>query len=217
MRARKEVRFTDCAALVRDLKDASSRGILAKRLKYYAHATLLIIDELGYLDVDEEGADLLFQLVSARYEHRSTVITTNVAVGLWADVFGDAVTAAAIADRVCHHCTMLKITGRSYRMKDLLAEAADLLVEGRHLVRDLALAGLGGGDPDGNPSLYDAIYKAKKASMPADNIARAVKRGAGAEDGAANYEDIVYEGYAPAGVGLIIECLTDNRDRKSVV
>lgn len=110
---------------VRALKDASSRGILAKRLKYYAHATLLIIDELGYLDVDEEGADLLFQLVSARYEHRSTVITTNVAVGLWADVFGDAVTAAAIADRVCHHCTMLKITGRSYRMKDLLAEAAD--------------------------------------------------------------------------------------------
>lgn len=98
VRARKEVRFTDCAALVRDLKDASSRGILAKRLKYYAHATLLIIDELGYLDV---------------------------AVGLWADVFGDAVTAAAIADRVCHHCTMLKITGRSYRMKDLLAEAAD--------------------------------------------------------------------------------------------
>ena len=125
VRARKEVRFTDCAALVRDLKDASSRGILAKRLKYYAHASLLIIDELGYLDVDEEGADLLFQLVSARYEHRSTVITTNVAVGLWADVFGDAVTAAAIADRVCHHCTMLKITGRSYRMKDLLAEAAD--------------------------------------------------------------------------------------------
>ena len=110
VRARKEVRFTDCAALVRDLKDASSRGILAKRLKYYAHASLLIIDELGYLDVDEEGADLLFQLVSARYEHRSTVITTNVAVGLWADVFGDAVTAAAIADRVCHHCTMLKLS-----------------------------------------------------------------------------------------------------------
>ncbi len=112
----------DCAGLVGDLRDAPSRGILAKRLKYYAHAKLLIIDELGYLDVDEGGADLLFQLVSARYEHRSTVITTNVAVGLWAEVFGDAVTAAAIADRVCHHCTMLKITGRSYRMKDLLAD-----------------------------------------------------------------------------------------------
>ena len=139
VRARKEVRFTDCAALVRDLKDASSRGILAKRLKYYAHATLLIIDELGYLDVDEEGADLLFQLVSARYEHRSTVITTNVAVGLWADVFGDAVTAAAIADRVCHHCTMLKITGRSYRMKDLLAEAADETLPGYERLKFLSI------------------------------------------------------------------------------
>ena len=72
---------------------------------------------------------------------------------------------------------------------------------------------MGGGDPDGNPSLYDAIYKAKKASMPADNIKRAVKRGSGEEAGGANYEDIVYEGYAPAGVGLIIECLTDNRNR----
>lgn len=82
------------------------------------------------------------------------------------------------------------------------------------LIKNIEIAArLGGGDPDGNPSLYDAIYKAKKASMPADNIARAVKRGAGAEDGAANYEDIVYEGYAPAGVGLIIECLTDNRNR----
>ncbi len=82
------------------------------------------------------------------------------------------------------------------------------------LIKNIEIAArLGGGDPDGNPSLYDAIYKAKKASMPADNIARAVKRGAGDEDGAANYEDIVYEGYAPAGVGLIIECLTDNRNR----
>ncbi len=72
---------------------------------------------------------------------------------------------------------------------------------------------MGGGDSDGNPSLYDAIYKAKKASMPADNIKRAVKRGSGEEAGGANYEDIVYEGYAPAGVGLIIECLTDNRNR----
>ena len=74
-------------------------------------------------------------------------------------------------------------------------------------------AHMGGGDPDGNPSLYDAIYKAKKASMPTDNIKRAVKRGSGEEAGGANYEDIVYEGYTPAGVGLIIECLTDNRNR----
>jgi YebC/PmpR family DNA-binding regulatory protein len=82
------------------------------------------------------------------------------------------------------------------------------------LIKNIEIAArLGGGDPDGNPMLYDAIVKAKKASMPADNIKRAVKRGSGDEAGAANYEDIVYEGYAPAGVGLIIECLTDNRNR----
>ena len=68
VKAGKEVRFIDCARLVDDLKDAQSRGILKKRLKYYAHSKLLIIDELGYLDIDEGGADLLFQLVSTRYE-----------------------------------------------------------------------------------------------------------------------------------------------------
>ena len=82
------------------------------------------------------------------------------------------------------------------------------------LIKNIEIAArLGGGDPDGNPTLYDAIVKAKKASMPADNIKRAVKRGSGEEAGGANYEEIVYEGYAPAGVGLIIECLTDNRNR----
>ena len=119
VRARKEVRFIDCARLVADLKDAASRGLVEKRIKYYAHCTLLIIDELGYLDIDDEGADLLFRLVSARYEHRSTIVTTNVGIGAWADVFGDAVTASAIADRLVHHCTLMKITGPSYRMKDL--------------------------------------------------------------------------------------------------
>ena len=82
------------------------------------------------------------------------------------------------------------------------------------LIKNIEIAARqGGGDPDGNPALYDAIYKAKKNSMPADNIKRAVKRGSGEEAGGANYEDIVYEGYAPGGVGLIIECLTDNRNR----
>lgn len=109
-----EVRFMDCARLVDDLKDAQARGILKKRLKYYAHSKLLIIDE--------GGADLLFQLVSTRYEQRSTIITTNVDIGGWAKVFGDEVAASAIADRVCYHCSMIKITGRSYRLKDLPAE-----------------------------------------------------------------------------------------------
>ena len=70
------------------------------------------------------------------------------------------------------------------------------------LIKNIEIAArMGGGDPDGNPSLYDAIYKAKKASMPADNIKRAVKRGSGEEAGGANYEDIVYEGYAPEPCG----------------
>lgn len=117
--AGREVRFVDCARLVEDLEDASSRGILKKRLKYYAHSRLLIIDELGYLDVGSAGADLLFQLISTRYEQRSTIITTNVGISGWGRVFGDDVAASAIADRVCHHCHLVKITGRSYRLKDL--------------------------------------------------------------------------------------------------
>jgi len=71
----------------------------------------------------------------------------------------------------------------------------------------------GGADVSGNPALYDAIQKAKKTSVPNDNIDRAVKRGAGLEDGAATYETIMYEGYGPAGVAIMIECLTDNRNR----
>ncbi|MBQ3327502.1 MAG: ATP-binding protein, partial [Clostridia bacterium] len=67
-------------------------------------------------------ANLMFQLISTRYEKRSTIITTNVGIGGWANVFGDDVAASAIADRVCHHCTLIKITGRSYRLKDLPAE-----------------------------------------------------------------------------------------------
>ncbi|MBK6874525.1 MAG: YebC/PmpR family DNA-binding transcriptional regulator [Kineosporiaceae bacterium] len=71
----------------------------------------------------------------------------------------------------------------------------------------------GGGDPNGNPTLWDAIYKAKKASVPNDNIDRAVKRGSGAEAGGADYHTIMYEGYGPNGVAVLIECLTDNRNR----
>jgi len=71
----------------------------------------------------------------------------------------------------------------------------------------------GGADIDGNPTLFDAIAKAKKNSMPADNIDRAVKRGAGLESGGANWQTIMYEGYGPGGVALMIECLTDSRNR----
>jgi YebC/PmpR family DNA-binding regulatory protein len=71
----------------------------------------------------------------------------------------------------------------------------------------------GGGDPAGNPTLYDAIQKAKKSSVPNENIDRALRRGAGLEAGGATYETVTYEGYAPGGVAVLVQCLTDNKNR----
>jgi YebC/PmpR family DNA-binding regulatory protein len=82
------------------------------------------------------------------------------------------------------------------------------------LIKNVEVAArLGGPDPDGNPTLYDAIQKARKNSVPLDNIERAVKRGSGAEAGGADWETIMYEGYGPQGVAILVECLTDNRNR----
>ena len=82
------------------------------------------------------------------------------------------------------------------------------------MIKNIEVAArLGGGDPAGNPTLFDAIQKAKKSSVPNDNIDRAVKRGSGAEAGGADWQTIMYEGYGPNGVAVLIECLTDNRNR----
>lgn len=82
------------------------------------------------------------------------------------------------------------------------------------LVKNIEVAArMGGGDPVGNPTLFDAIQKAKRTSVPNDNIERAVKRGSGVEAGAAEYQTIIYEGYAPGGVAMLVECLTDNKNR----
>jgi YebC/PmpR family DNA-binding regulatory protein len=82
------------------------------------------------------------------------------------------------------------------------------------LIKNIEVAArTGGGDPTGNPTLYDAIQKAKKTSVPNDNIERALKRGAGEEAGGADWQTIMYEGYGPNGVAVLIECLTDNRNR----
>ncbi|NLW14074.1 MAG: YebC/PmpR family DNA-binding transcriptional regulator [Trueperella sp.] len=82
------------------------------------------------------------------------------------------------------------------------------------LVKNVEVAArTGGADPDGNPTLYDAIQKAKKNSVPNDNIDRAVKRGSGEDGGGVNYESIMYEGYGPGGVAILMEALTDNRNR----
>lgn len=82
------------------------------------------------------------------------------------------------------------------------------------LIKNIEVAARqGGGDPAGNPTLFDAIQKARKSSVPLDNIERAVKRGSGAEGGGADWQTITYEGYGPNGVAVLIECLTDNRNR----
>ncbi|MGI8665724.1 MAG: YebC/PmpR family DNA-binding transcriptional regulator [Jatrophihabitans sp.] len=82
------------------------------------------------------------------------------------------------------------------------------------LIKNIEVAArTGGGDVNGNPTLYDAIQKARKTSVPLDNIERAVKRGSGAEAGGADWQTIMYEGYGPSGVAVLIECLTDNRNR----
>ena len=82
------------------------------------------------------------------------------------------------------------------------------------LVKNIEVATrTGGADPTGNPTLYDAIQKARKSSVPADNIERAIKRGSGLEAGGATYETIMYEGYGPNGVAVLVECLSDNRNR----
>ena len=82
------------------------------------------------------------------------------------------------------------------------------------LIKNIEVAArTGGGDINGNPTLFDAVQKAKKSSVPNDNIERAVKRGSGAEAGGADYQTIMYEGYAPGGVAVLVECLTDNRNR----
>src|SRR3978361_510009 len=85
------------------------------------------------------------------------------------------------------------------------------------LIKNVEVAArMGGGDLSGNPTLYDAVQKAKKSSVPNDNIDRAVKRGAGLEAGGGDYQSITYEGYAAGGVAVLVECLTDNKNRSAM-
>ncbi len=118
--------FTTCNDLIADLKRAASENLLAKRLKFYYSYSLLIIDEVGFLPIEKRDSDLLFQLVSMRYERRSTIITSNKGFNHWPELFGDPALANAMADRILHHCKVIQIVGPSYRMKgkeDLFKDA----------------------------------------------------------------------------------------------
>ena len=85
--------------------------------KHYLKYSLLIIDEIGYLPIDKETSYVFFQLIAARYEKRSSILTTNQPFSKWGDVFGDNVITSAIIDRLVHHCEIIKISGLSYRLK----------------------------------------------------------------------------------------------------
>jgi len=110
--------FMTAHDLVADLGKAYREGRLDRRLRIYLAPKVLIIDEMGYLPLDELGATIFFQLVSARYERGSIILTSNKSYGEWGSIFGDPIIATAILDRLLHHSTTVNIRGESYRLKD---------------------------------------------------------------------------------------------------
>lgn len=112
------VHFTNTGNLIEKLKIANRDGMLEKKLRDLMKYKVLIIDEIGYLPFDEEGAHCLFQLISRRYEKSSTILTSNKSYGEWGEIFKDHVIAAAVLDRILHHSTTINIRGESYRLKE---------------------------------------------------------------------------------------------------
>lgn len=110
--------FINCNDLISNLKKANSENRFMNRLNHYAKYKVLIIDEMGFLPIDTEGANMLFQLINKRYENHSTIITTNKPFGKWHEIFGDVTLANAILDRLLHHSHIININGNSYRLKD---------------------------------------------------------------------------------------------------
>ena len=110
--------FTTAAGLITTLGKALYENRLEERLKVLTQPKLLIIDEIGYIPIDRQGANLFFQLISRRYERGSVLVTSNQSLGAWGEVFGDTVIASAILDRLLHHATTINIKGDSYRLKE---------------------------------------------------------------------------------------------------
>ena len=119
---RNSVYFITCHNLMLKLNKAQKENRLDKQLQHLAQYKLLIIDEIGYLPVDKQGANLLFQLIAKRYEKKSTIITTNMTFSKWGEVFSDNTLANAILDRLLHHSHVINITGNSYRIKDKIEQ-----------------------------------------------------------------------------------------------
>lgn len=116
------VHFITCQKLMNDLTLALDENRLEKRFKQYTGYKVLIIDEIGYLTMNTEQANLFFQLISRRYEKKSTILTTNKTLSKWTEIFIDPIITNAILDRVLHHCHLINIIGPSYRTKDILPQ-----------------------------------------------------------------------------------------------
>jgi len=120
-KARYQTYFITFENLITQLKKAHQENRLDSRLKFYAKYKVLIIDEIGYMPIDQDTANIFFQLIAKRYEKNSTIITTNMPFSRWGDFFGSSTLANAVIDRLLHHSTVISIKGPSYRTKDIRA------------------------------------------------------------------------------------------------
>jgi DNA replication protein DnaC len=120
-----KARFISTADLLLDLASQDSARKLDLRLKHWASVPLLVLDELGYLSYDARNADLLFQVISRRYERRSLVLTTNMAFKEWPSIFPNSACTTALIDRIIHHASVITIKGKSYRLREAKADAMD--------------------------------------------------------------------------------------------
>ncbi|RAZ71725.1 IS21-like element helper ATPase IstB [Mesorhizobium atlanticum] len=125
VKAAKSVYFSTLADIIASLAKAEREGQLRERIRYLCRASLLVVDEIGYLPVVPGGGNLFFQLVNARYEKGAMIVTSNRGFAEWGEVFGDPVVATALLDRLLHHAVVIQIEGSSYRLR----QHADLVPE----------------------------------------------------------------------------------------
>ena len=116
--AGQRVQFATATQWVARLSDAKRQGSLEAELRRLSFIPLIVVDEVGYIPFDPEAANLMFSLVSARYERASLIVTSNKPFSAWGEIFGDEVTAVAMIDRLVHHAEILSLKGDSYRLKD---------------------------------------------------------------------------------------------------